>query len=187
MKSEHKGTPKEQQKQNEAKAITLFEEGYSLDQTTEKLGLGRATIARYRKKWRQSKELQMEQAVTSLSPQLVLEMADRVRADNPALAQDLTHLSGGLDSLEKLQPQLHRTVGTLLTKCDEAMNKEDIKPADFRMYAELALKAYATMQNTSGIQFNMNTQNNTVIQTAVSERLDNLTRGLFEPIEAEVD
>ena len=185
MKSEHKGTPKEVQKQNEAKAQVLFEEGYSLNEATEKLGLGRATIARYRKKWRESKELQVVEAVNSLSPQLVLEMADRVRKDNPQMAQDLTHLSGGLDSLEKLQPQLHRTVGTLLTRCDEGMNQEGVKPSDFRMYAELALKAYATMQNTSGITFNMQTQNNTVVNNAVKQRLDGLLSGIVDVEEIE--
>jgi transposase-like protein len=171
---------KEQQLEYEAKAIAIFEaepERVSTDIAKE-LGVGQATVARYRRKWLEDKKDKAVSHVSNLDPQIVLALAERLEHTSPALAQNLQHLSAGLESLNKLEPVVHNAVGDLIVQTQERMSDPEIKTGEFKMLGELILKAYATLYNRPSVEINV--QNNNLVQRAVSERLDSLTDILFD-------
>ncbi len=140
-----------------------------------------ASVQRYRKEVEDEQRGHHVDAVSNLDPEIVLTMANRLEEHNPKMAKDLTHLANGLDSLAKLEPTVHQAVGEVITLSQEAMREKNIKSSEFKMYAELILKCYATLYNRPSTQINVNqTQNNAVIQDAVTERLNSLTAGLFD-------
>ena len=123
----------------------------------------------------------MEQSVSSLSPNLVMKMAEKMAESSPAIASDLKNLAGGLQSMHRLEPRLHSAIETLVERCEKRMEAEDLKPSDFKMYAELILKSYATaLHKGATTQINVNQQQNNI--EAGKKYIDSLTHGIFDPI-----
>ncbi len=154
----------------------------TLLEIAKEVGRGKTYVSRAKTELEAELENGAEQSISSLSPNLVLKMADKMAETHPAMSKDLTNLAGGIASMHRLEPRLHQAIETLVDRCEKAMEVEKLKPSDFKMYAELILKSYATaLHKGATTQINVNqTQNNAVLQQAVTDRLAHLTSGIFE-------
>lgn len=162
-----------------AKAKAMIIEGVPISTIAKELEIASSAVYRYKGEVEQEQENRAVEAVSNLDPKTVLALAERLESTSPVMAKNLVHLSEGLESLSKLEPVIHNAVGDLIVMTQEKMSHPDIKNSEFRMLGELLLKSYATLYNRPSIELNMNTQNNTVVNNAVSKRLNNLMHGLI--------
>ncbi len=165
----------------------LVEGSLNIYQIADKVGTSKSTVSKEKVALEGELEDGHEQSVSSLSPNLVLKMADKMAETSPAIANDLKNLAGGLQSMHRLEPRLHQAIETLVDRCEKAMEEEDLKPSDFKMYAELILKSYATaLHKGATTQINVNQQQNNIENG--KKYIDSLTQGIFDSptIEGEV-
>ncbi len=160
----------------------LLVEGKStLSAIAREVGTSRSTVSLEKIKLEREIDNGAEQEVSSLSPKLILAMADKVRKNSPKMAGDLERLSEGISSMHNLEPVLHKAIESLVNRCETRILDEDIKPSDFKLYGELILKAFATVNHQGAVtQINVNQQQNTLVQQAAKEKIDSLLHGIIE-------
>ncbi len=163
-----------------AQAQAMLLNGDSLKEVMEATGLKQSTVSRLKQELKKQELNEDVDKVSNLDPKTVLALADNLKHTQPCLARNLVHLSEGLESMNKLEPVIHNALGDLVVMTQRRLAKPNLKNAEFKMLGELLIKTYATMYNRPAVEINM-TQTK-VVQTAVTERLNNLTRGIFEPI-----
>lgn len=95
------------------------------------------------------------------------------------------NVAKGVEALQVLQPKITKALSKIVVKLTERLEAEDFQlkeiPMISRTLIEINTALYNKPNNTT--QINVNQQQN-VIQQAVSERLDKLTKGIFDEEEA---
>ncbi len=180
-------TKEQERLENKAKAQALLIEGKPISEVVRLTGIAKSAVARYGQEIRKAQEAQAVEAVSNLDPHTVLALAERLEGTSPALSRNLVHLSKGIDGLNKFEPFMLNAISDVVVTAQERMKDKDIKVGELKTLGELIYKGYATLYNRPSVEINMTQQNNQVVQTAVTERLNSLTKGIFEPIEGEIE
>ena len=169
-------------------AYQLLAEGKGANEIAKELGLN------YRLVCKLQKDLSMytlDEVLASIdSDKELVELLEIVKANTPAkLHKKLDTMGKGLTGLQAIQSSMQNEMSKAMTIGREMMEREDLKPSDWATLAKGMATLYDSMYSVNkGTQINVQqTQNN--LNDAVTERLNGLTKGIFDSpaIEGEVE
>ncbi len=162
-------------------AYQLLAEGKGANEVAKELGLN------YRLVCKLKKDLSMytlDEVLASIdSDNELVEMLNALKDNTPVkLHKKIDTMSRGLTGLQALQTGMQKDLQHAMSVGRKMMDEEGLKPSEWVILVNGMTKLYESIFNkNTGTQINVNqTQNNAVIQDAVTERLNSLTAGLFD-------
>ena len=135
----------------------------------EKYDISYPTIMGWRKKLESELEDENVSAVIDVSPQILHEVAERVKAEAPEpIKKEVDKLVGAVVGLDRLNEKMHEVAYKLLNRIDQIISmNEDLSTKEISMLAQSLGQLYNSFNNKSVT--NVNVMNQTNISTEKRE------------------
>jgi len=151
--------------ERELRAKSLLAMGEKPKEVAEKTGVN------YQKVLKLRKDLDEENTpdVTTIDPAAVQLIVDKAKEDDvPAvMIRKLEKVAEGVTGLQKLDNEFHTTFSKILSKAEEFLDSEKLKPSEWVAITNALSGAYNNIFNNSGVNVHVDNSTN-VSSTAVS-------------------
>jgi len=148
----------------EVKIQALLELGEKPKDIAEKLGCGYQKVLSERKKMDAKRANRKIDDIVTIDPVALEIIVDKAKEEAPAsVIKKLDRVAEGITGLQKLDGEFHRTFSIALSKANEFLEGEKLKPSEWVAITNALSAAYNNIYNNSGV--NVHVDNSTQVSS----------------------